>query len=370
MSITGAFVIAAICLVRLPLRKAPKMISYCMWVAAGFRLVLPFSIKSALSLMPFASQPVAQSNNMSGVFQPSGAMVTTAGSFLTNTMQRNAIVPVAPWITICACIWLAGVIVMLAFGAASVIRLKQNMVGADCAVANVYEAKDIKSPFVLGFFPPTIYIPAGLTGQEKKYVIMHENTHIMRCDHITKFIAYFILCIHWFNPLAWVAFRQFSADMEMSCDESVLKNGGSEAKIIYSQSLLRMATKQRHISGSLIAFGGKGVKRRVKNILHLRKYPFPIVIAAVVFATVLSLGLSVNRLGGVTAEKQLATEANIYTQSQHRSQPGQYVELSTGEAYTYNFGRISDSELLPPGQFYQYKTANGGESTHAYVITD
>ena len=377
MSLTGAFVIAAISLARIPLRKAPKTISYCLWAVAGFRLVFPFSIKSAISLIPSISQPILQGNTTPGINRMEGVTTNVAQS-IVNTTALSSTDPTQMWTTIGAIVWLVGVIIMIACGLASVCILKRNMSRATRIVANVYETENVETPFVLGFFPPSIYIPKGLAGHERKYVIMHENTHIMRRDHIVKFVAYFILCLHWFNPLAWLAFRQMSADMEMSCDEFVLRGMGKDTIKAYSQSLLNTATKQRHISGSLIAFGGRGVKKRVRNILRQRKYPRSIVIACVVLTSLLSVGLSVDGTADTALSQQhghgSSTDSSYVTcaltgdELQHRRQPDQLLKLSVHEANTYSFGRILNSDLLPYGRYYKSMTAQGDELTFAYII--
>jgi len=388
MSLTGAFVIAAICLARFPLRKAPKIISYSLWTVAGFRLLFPFSFESAISLMPFTTETVQQSTAaMSAAWRDSGMSAAAGGiaaGSAANLAGLGAASPVALLQIIGAYIWLAGVAVMITHGLVSVHILKRKMSGAVCVVANVYEAENIRTPFVLGFFPPAIYIPAGLTEQERKYVIMHENTHILRRDHIIKFFSYFILCLHWFNPLAWVAFKQMGADMEMSCDESVLNSTGKEAKKVYSRSLMKMATKERCLSCGMIAFGGRGVKKRVKNILRLRRYPRVVVIAALVLSAFFSIGLSVDRAAGIAAAEQPGVETGYYGEHEtdERSDPeGPYsgspyktMKLSAKETKSYSFGKIlsgdRNGELLPYDRHYIGMEARGDELTFRYVELD
>ena len=184
---------------------------------------------------------------------------------------------------------------MVIYGVASYIILKRNMQSAVCVEGNIYEAGNIKSPFVLGIFHARIYLPVGLDENAREYILLHEQTHIKRCDHIIKLIAYFILCLHWFNPLAWVAFLLMSIDMEMSCDERVLKEIGGETKKDYSMSLLSLATERRFVQGSPLAFGEGDVKQRIKNVLNFRKPSRIIVVTAVVLAFALSIGFAVNR---------------------------------------------------------------------------
>jgi hypothetical protein len=173
--------------------------------------------------------------------------------------------------------------------------LKNKMKSAVLVEDNIYEANNIQSPFVLGLLKPKIFIPAGLASREYEYIIYHEKTHIRRRDHIIKFAAYITLCLHWFNPLAWTAFLLMGVDMEMSCDEHVLKEIGTETKADYSRSLLAMAAGRHIIGGSPLAFSEGGLKTRVKNVLKYKKTPWIIGIAAVALTAALSVGLILNR---------------------------------------------------------------------------
>lgn len=298
MSMTGAFVIAAICLARLPLKKAPKIVSYCLWAVVGFRLVFPFSIESVFSLIPFKAQTIPPDIAMQPIPRiDSGiAFVNNAvSSILPAATPTASVNPLQIWTTIGSFVWLVGGAVMLVYGIVSFVILKRKMREAAHIEANIYEAENIKSPFVLGIFNPKIYLPIGLSGQERSYILLHEQTHIRRRDHIVKFAAYFILCLHWFNPLVWAAFLLMGVDMEMSCDERVLKEMGGEMKKDYSLSLLSLATERRIIGGSPLAFGEGGVKGRIKNVLNFKKPSRVIIIVSVALVTVLSMGFAVNR---------------------------------------------------------------------------
>lgn len=298
MSLTGAFVIAGICLARLPLKKAPRIISYCLWAVAGFRLVFPFSIESAFSLIPFKARMIPPDIAMQSIPRIDSGLPfinNTVSSILPTATTNASVNPLQIWITIGAFGWLIGVVVMVIYGMASFVILKQKLGKAAHIVANIYEAENVNSPFVLGVLKPKIYLPIGLSGQERSYILLHEQTHIRRRDHIVKFAAYFILCLHWFNPLAWVAFLLMGVDMEISCDERVLKQMGGEIKKGYSLSLLSLATERRIIGGNPLAFGEGGVKRRIKNVLNFKKPSRVIIIASAALAVVLSMGFAVNR---------------------------------------------------------------------------
>lgn len=298
MSLTAGYVIIAVILARFFLKKAPKSISYFLWAVVGFRLLFPFSFESVFSLIPFKSAPI--SSDITTQVTPH---IDSGISVLDNTV--NGVLPDAQatvdvdtmqvWLTIGTYLWFAGVLAMMLYSIVSMILLKRRLVGAVLINDNIYQANNIRTPFVLGIFHPNIFIPTGLKPEEKRYIILHEQTHIRRGDHIFKLLGYFALCLHWFNPLAWAAFLFMGADMEMSCDERVLKEMGSETKKLYSMSLLSLATNQRIISGSPLAFGEGGMKERIKNVLNFSKPSRVVVVVALVIATILSVGFAMDR---------------------------------------------------------------------------
>ena len=302
MSITGAFVIAAICLARLPLKKAPKLISYCLWTVAGFRLAFPFSIESIFSLIPFKTAPIPLDIPLQAApYADSSIPVIsyTTISILPSEIPATAatgINSIQIWTTTGAYVWLIVAAVMIVFGIFSYIRLKYKMKNANLLEGNIYSTNALQAPFVLGFLKSKIYIPYDIDQTEYEYIVLHEQTHIKRFDHISKAVAYLILCVHWFNPLAWAAFLLMSIDMEMSCDEHVLKLIGLEKKKEYSLSLLSHASGRRIFNGSPLAFSEGGLKERVKRVLSFRKPSRIVIISAVLLAAVFSIGFALNKI--------------------------------------------------------------------------
>lgn len=298
MSLTGAFVIASICLARLPLKKAPKIISYCLWAVAGFRLSFPFSIESTFSLIPFKAQTIPTDIALQPVPRLDSGITfvnNAVSTILPAATPSKSVNPLQIWTTIGSFVWFVVVAAMVIYGVVSFVILKRKIRGAVHLEANIFEAENIKSPFVLGMFKPRIYLPIGLSEKATSYILLHEQTHIRRHDHIVKIAAYIILCLHWFNPLVWVAFLLMGLDMEMSCDECVLKKMGRETKKDYSLSLLTLATKGRIIGGSPLAFGEGSVKGRIKNVLNFKKPSRVIIVTSVALVAVLSVGFAVNR---------------------------------------------------------------------------
>ncbi|MDR2650658.1 MAG: M56 family metallopeptidase [Clostridiales bacterium] len=258
MSLTASFVIAVIMLARLPLKKAPKIISYALWAVAGFRLVFPFTLESVFSLLPFKASPIPQDISMQAVPRINSGITVidnAVSASLPAAVPYASINPMQVILAIGSAIWIFGIAVMLIYSFVSIILLKRRLRGAILVEGNLCKADNLKTPFAIGLFRPRIYIPAGLSDEECRYIVLHEQTHIRRHDHIVKMFAYFILCLHWFNPLAWIAFVLMSADMEMSCDERVMKELGGEIKNAYSLSLVRAAAGRKILNGSPLAFG-------------------------------------------------------------------------------------------------------------------
>ena len=270
MSVTGSFVILAVCLARLLLKRAPKSASYLLWLVVGFRLLVPFSIESAFSLVPFNSaqpipqqfvewqmpdppppQPALGANTDPGpALQPQAA--APGGPNLAASQETLAQASTRPvsWPDVMPWLWLAGVAAMTLYGAISYCSLNRKLRQARRVGAGIYRADNITSPFVMGLFRPRIYLPPHLKAHELEYILLHEQTHISRKDHIVKLLAFFILALHWFNPLAWLSFQLMGKDMEMSCDEQVIRKMGGGIKKDYSMTLLSMATGNRIIGAS------------------------------------------------------------------------------------------------------------------------
>lgn len=320
MSLTGSYVIAAIMLARLFLKKAPKAVSYALWGTAGFRLIFPFSFESVFSLIPFKAQPIPQTaplgENVS-LGSAVGAALRAAGDaangglgtvtvYLGRTADGYPITTQAyhseVWLMFGSYLWLIGMAALLLYSIVSIVLLKRRLQGAVFSGGNIYEADNLKTPFVLGVFRPKIYIPIGLREEERRYILLHEQTHIQRFDHLVKPFAFLILALHWFNPLVWVAFLLMSGDMELSCDEKVLKTMDQEMKKPYAQSLLSLAAGRRFINGSPLAFGEGNVKTRIKNVLNYKKPSTWVVTVTTVLVAALSIGLAANQANSGTGD--------------------------------------------------------------------
>ena len=274
MSITGSIVIAVVLLARLTLKRAPKIYSYALWVVVLFRLLCPLSITAGLSVLK--PIPVTTTPGISTVSYQSVARAVREN---TPAPIQQQVVPAQTAQTdtkpspmqIAAYIWLAGASVMAACSVAQYLILRRRLAEAVPLQEEIYLADRISSPFVMGVFRPRIYLPSSTPMAERRFIVAHERHHIRRGDPLWKLLGYIALCLHWFNPLVWLAFCLAGKDMEMSCDEAVIKRLGEHIRADYSQALLRLATHKRIVSGMPLAFGEGDTKGRVMNMAKWKK---------------------------------------------------------------------------------------------------
>jgi beta-lactamase regulating signal transducer with metallopeptidase domain len=299
MSLKASYVILIVVFVRLLLKKAPKSISYALWIVVAFRLMIPFTLESGYSLMPSNANVDYISHDI--IYQQSPQInsgIEVVDSFVSQSLPAPtvgaSVNPLQIYTEIGAYIWILGIVVLLIYSIVSVLQLKRQLKSAQLIEQNIFEAQNIKTPFVLGLVRPKIYLPAGLTKDEQDYIILHEQTHIHRKDHIIKMLAFLILSVHWFNPLVWLAFRLMSNDMELSCDERVLKKMDNDIKKPYANSLLSLNIEKHILNGSPLAFGEGNVRARIKNVLNYKKPAFWLTLIAVLFAAVIGIGLLAN----------------------------------------------------------------------------
>ncbi len=284
MSITTSYVILAVLLLRLALKGMPKKYSYALWSVVGFRLVCPVSFKSIFSLFslkPFDMTKAQQMNEYSLTYvKPEKAILRnelTTGVSAVNSVIENQVVPSDTFqssysviILALEFLWVAGIAALLIYSAVKFIKLKKSLSTSILIEKGVYQSENISSPFIVGIICPKIYVPSGIDEGYMQYVLAHERYHIKRFDNGVKLISYFLLVLHWFNPLVWLAFYLMTKDMEMSCDEAVISKN-PDIKKTYSTALLSFATNKRFPVPSPISFSENGVKARIKNVLHYRK---------------------------------------------------------------------------------------------------
>ena len=298
MSITSSYIILFIIAIRIILKKAPKIFSYVLWLIPFFRLIFPFSFESLFSFISINKNTIPEDIVYSQTPQiQSGisAIDSTVNRALPKLVVGTSVNSMQTWITIGTLIWLIGIIILLIYSIYSTLKLSKVLRSAISLYDNIYEIETIKTPFVFGLIRPKIYLPNNLSDTEKSYIIKHEQTHIKRFDSIIKFVAFFIVSIHWFNPLVWVAYYLMGEDMELSCDESVIKEMGYEVKKDYSSSLLSLSSGEKIIGGSPVAFGENNIKGRIKNILNYKKPKLGVILISLIIILILALGLLSNQ---------------------------------------------------------------------------
>lgn len=274
MSLTGSIVIIFVLLVRLFLKRVPKIYSYLLWIVVLFRLVCPVSFESPVSLLPSNPHPISEQilyERFPHIDTGIDALDGPISSLLPEAAPYQSVNPVQILLTFFQFIWLAGIAGMLIYGIVSLIRLRTRLRDAAPEEDGVWITGSIPTAFVIGIIRPRIYLPAGLTPEEKQFILLHEKTHIRRCDPAIKAAAFLVLCAHWFNPLVWAAYFLCMEDMEMSCDESVIRSLGTDVKKEYSSSLLSLASGHRYAKAMPLAFGEGSPKSRIKNVLRYKK---------------------------------------------------------------------------------------------------
>ena len=234
MSLTASYVIAVVFAARILIKKAPKVFSYALWSIALFRLLIPFSFESVASLIPVSSTSVSQDIAYNRV-PTINTGITVADNLINNVLPApvnatSGANPIQMLIFIGTIIWGCGILAMLVYFIFSFIKLKRSLIAARTLRDNIYLADHIPTPFVMGFLRPKIYLPSSLSQNEQEHIIRHEMCHIKRFDHITRIVAFIALSIHWFNPFVWLAFVLSGKDMEMSCDEMVMKTMDSDIR--------------------------------------------------------------------------------------------------------------------------------------------
>ena len=286
MSISASWLVLAVLVLRLLLKKAPKWLNPVLWGIVGLRLLCPFSIESALSLIPSAEtiSPEIMLDTTPAINSGIPAVNNVVNPVISETFAPDVTASANPlqiWIPVCAVIWLCGIAAMLLYTGISYLRLRHRVQTAVRLKDNIYQSENVASPFVLGMVRPKIYLPFGMSGQNMAHVIAHEEAHIARRDHWIKPIGFLLLTVYWFNPILWVAYILLCRDIELACDERVIRQLGIEARADYSEALLACSVSRKMISACPLAFGEVGVKERVKNGLNYKKPAFWIVLLAI-----------------------------------------------------------------------------------------
>ena len=361
MSISASWVVIAVLTLRFCLKKAPKWVNVLLWGIVAARMVFPFSIESVLSLIPSA-ETISPTIMMEQT--PSVQTGVPALNHVINPVISGSFTP-APgasanplqiWIPVLTGIWLFGIAALFLYSAVSYWRLRRKVCEAVILRGNIYQSEKVCSPFVLGIIKPKIYLPYHMDSREMDHVIAHEQTHIRRKDHWWKPLGFLLLTTHWFNPLMWLSYILLCRDIELACDEKVIRKMSNEQRADYTQALVACSVDRRLITACPLAFGEIGVKERVKSVMNYKKPAFWIVLASVIVCAVIAVCFLTNPIGF-----QFDVSANTIVSANHfdmrnaddpvaiEMTPAQIGELNSRLAGVKNCKRSDKYAGLTPG---------------------
>lgn len=372
MSITGAYIAAAIIVLRLAMKKLPKRFSYALWLILGIRLLCPISFSSAISLFNLVKPDTAESSVTSqmtyipqNIEHDQQPQVTVAPPILDNAVNEaitesmppptpeNSADPIQVVLFAAAIVWIVGVTVIAAYTVISYFSVRKKLVGATLLRENIYISPDIPTPFVYGTIRPKIYIPEGIAESDTEYILAHERTHIRRGDHIVKLVAMAALCLHWFNPLVWASYKLMTKDMELSCDERAVSRFDRDVRKDYANALLNISARQNHISlGGILAFGESNIKSRIKGVLAAKK-PTVIVTAVSVIA------VAAAAVCLLTNAKSSAEDAPREMRTQHIVFPFHEMDKTVYNSEIFDGSPFAVNFSLPVGWRYAVPEEDG-----------
>lgn len=378
MSLTAVYCIGAVIVLRLLLRRQAKLFSYLLWSVVLFRLLCPVSFTSSYSLLRMDLAVVTEkvfSGGQQAIWHGKGYLSdgteglaagdgTGKGESPVSAIQPPRMRAEKKLLAVCTRVWLFGVAVLFGYSVWMTVRLRRFLFKAQPAAkradegakGKVYEIDGIAGPFVFGLVCPRIYLPAHLQSAERRYVLAHERVHIARKDHLVKLVFWGAVCLHWFNPFVWLSFKLMESDMEMACDETVLKRLGENVKQDYSRALLALSCEKTGFHVSPVAFCEGGLKSRIRNILSYKRGRIATAAVLAVLLCALAAGLMLNPAGKTQTDMTgaklsfLNTYADAYCERNGDKIVGMYANEET--AYqslpelnqvngTYTFGLSS-----------------------------
>lgn len=392
LSVNASYLVLAVLLARLLLKKAPKWVNCILWGIVGLRLVFPFEIESILSLIP---APEFVPDSM--VYRGSSTNVTTgeALSYIGNNPvdyslgidggrlvfneitapDADAVSPLLIATNVLAIVWLVGVVAMLFCSFISFLKVKKSVSEAMHVQDNIYLCDNISTPFILGIFKPKIYLPSSLYREDVLYVIDHENAHIKRLDHLWKPLGYLLLTVYWFNPVMWLAYIFLCKDIELACDEKVIKELDKDSKKEYSNALINCSSQRRLISACPLAFGETGVKNRIKSVLSYKKPAFWIIVVALVLCMAVAVGFMTvppeNEKSQNNTVQEDTVQEYVYYGSRETIKPT--LILKGNGTFTFNYS--SYSSYIAVGKYTQEENiltlvTDDGQNMYTFDVTE
>lgn len=356
-AVTAGFVVLAVLLLRLPLKKAPRFITVALWGVVALRLICPVSIESAVSIVPSTS--VMEQAVMPPSKAPIGELTDSSETIPSEPQTPTIVVPDTPpaktktvsLSTVLFFVWVGGVAVMLTCGGVSSWRLHRRVREAVKEEGRVYRTEAIASPFVMGIIRPRIYLPFSLEGEACDHVLAHERAHIKRGDHLIKPLGFLLLAVYWFQPLLWVAYILLCRDIEAACDERVVRDYSKEERQQYSYALVSLGVHRRMIAACPVAFGEVGVKARVKSVMHYKKPAVWILAAAVLISAVASVCLLTDRTPTVGATLEggtlTVTTDSGFAAKEFSLEEGTRISIRdhTPEPFTATIDKVDDKHM-------------------------
>lgn len=353
MSITAGWLIFAVLCIRLLFRKMPKWVNCLLWGVVAIRLICPFSIESQFSILP-STEPIKSNAVVEGEVQnyiPSIDSRLTIVENMINPMltetfaydESDSAAPLQIVTYAAGLVWCCGMVLLIICAVGSAVKLYNLVKEAVCVRDNIYICDAVKSPFILGIFRPRVYLSSALREREMDYILAHESAHLKRKDHWWKALGYLLLCIHWFNPLCWMAYSLLCKDIELACDEKVAKDMTFDEKKEYSKVLLSCARQRSLIMVCPLAFGEVGVKERVKSVLNYKKPTLWIMIATAAVLVILAVCFLTNP----TKEYKIR------------------ITIPAGSTETYCY---SDEEISPKGNTLTFYAGEGLGDTEITLL--
>ena len=377
LSISASWLVLVVLALRLVLKRAPKWVNVLLWGMVALRLMLPFSIESALSLIPSAetvSPEVVQ-------FDPAPT-ITSGVEFIDNAVNPSlsesfaaaplaSVNPLYVWTYLAGWVWLIGLAAMLLYALVSYLRLRRCVRASIPLRENIYVCDEVPSPFILGIVHPRIYLPSALDEAQRGSVLSHERAHLARRDHWWKPLGYALLAVYWFNPLLWLAYTLLCRDIELACDERVLRGMDAGQVKDYSSALLACSVPRRMLAACPLAFGEVGVGARVKNALRYKKPAFWVVAASVAVCVVVAVCFLTNprtdtdAAGLVGFHREQVTYADVTDESGAQPSSVQLTAEETDAVYalldTLQYKRLGAASAMQDCYARLYFISAAGE---------
>ena len=377
LSISASWLVLVVLALRLVLKRAPKWVNVLLWGMVALRLMLPFSIESALSLIPSAetvSPEVVQ-------FDPAPT-ITSGVTIIDNAVNPSlsesfaaaplaSVNPLYVWTYLAGWVWLLGLAAMLAYALVSYLRLRRRVRVSIPLWENIYVCDEVPSPFILGIVRPRIYLPSALDEAQRGSVLSHERAHLARRDHWWKPLGFALLAVYWFNPLLWLAYTLLCRDIELACDERVLRGMDAGQVKAYSSALLACSVPRRMLAACPLAFGEVGVGARVKNALRYKKPAFWVVAASVAVCVVVAVCFLTNprtdtdAAGLVGFHREQVTYADVTDESGAQPSSVQLTAEETDAVYalldTLQYKRLGAASAMQDCYARLYFISAAGE---------